>query len=265
MHEHTDILAIAHRAEALLAAAMGGVVGLRGIGNHDRMPPDRTLGGQLAGMDQHFVPGDCLVVEEVVEPAPLAAVAGQRVQAHGPLLLHRCQQVVAGGGQAAVAEAAELGLIHANRSLPLRCGRANPRLAWDEKGAEPRSIAGPDSTGLKLVGQDSRKSIRSYRTAVALREGLGGGVGRCESSGRPLPQGEGESHSLPQPTRFHPGRVGRRGRRSTRQLERPPDGSAIGLLARRTGEPAPAKSEARQTPATCRICVPIGPRHRSAA
>lgn len=121
-HEHTDILAIAHRAEALLAAGMVGEAGLRGVGNHQHVPPDRTLGGRLAGMHQHFVPGDRLVVEDVVEPAGPAAAVGQRVPAHGPLLLHRGQQLVAGAGQAAVAEAAELGLIHANRSLPLRCG-----------------------------------------------------------------------------------------------------------------------------------------------
>ncbi len=67
-------------------------------------------------MNQHFVSADRLVVEELVEPACFAAVAGQFVQAHGSLLLHCCQQSLAGGGQAAVAEAAKLSLIHANRS-----------------------------------------------------------------------------------------------------------------------------------------------------
>jgi hypothetical protein len=119
-------LPFANRAEASLAAGMGSEVGLRGVGNDQHVPSDRTPGGQLTGIDQHFVPGDRLVVEEVVEPAGLVAVAGQRVQPHGPLLLHRGQQVVAGGRQAAVAEAAELGLSHANRSFPWCYGRANP-------------------------------------------------------------------------------------------------------------------------------------------
>jgi hypothetical protein len=80
-------LPFANRAEASLAAGMGSEVGLRGVGNDQHVPSDRTPGGQLTGIDQHFVPGDRLVVEEVVEPAGLAAVAGQHVQAHSPRLL----------------------------------------------------------------------------------------------------------------------------------------------------------------------------------
>jgi hypothetical protein len=121
VHQHADVATVAHRAEADFATGMCGEVEFRCVSNGQHVPTSCAPGGQPRGMRQHFVPGDRLVVEEVVEPARAAAVAGQQLKAHRPLRLHRCQQSVAGGSQTPVAELAKLGLIHGNPSLPLRC------------------------------------------------------------------------------------------------------------------------------------------------
>src|SRR5208283_2278048 len=128
---------------------------------------------------------------EAVELAGLAAVLGQCVQAHGPLLLHRRQQAVANRGQAAVAKAAELWLIHPNRILPVDCPEriaparcceggscASTHVPQRAAHASAAAIADPDSTPLKATDQDSGNSIRTCGTAVGQAPGgrAAGGV-----------------------------------------------------------------------------------------
>src|SRR5208283_443239 len=192
MHQHTKVLAIPHGAEAALAPGVGGVIQLRGIRDRQHVPPGRALGGLPAGMDQHLAHADRRVVEEAVELAGLAAVLGQCVQAHGPLLLHRRQQAVANLGQAAVAKAAELWLIHPNRVLPVDCperiapargweggSRASTRVPQRAAHASAAAIADPDSTPLKATDQDSGNSIRSCGTAVGQVPGGQAPVGQA--------------------------------------------------------------------------------------
>src|SRR5664279_3250631 len=138
MNEHTEVLAIAYGAEAVLAAGMSSKVEFRSISNSQHVPSGRARSGHFPSMAQDFVSGDGLVVEKFVKAARLLAVAGQLVQAHGLLPLHRCQQGVARGGQTTITEVAKLGLIHGTRSLPLWCGRANPRLVRGERGGTER-------------------------------------------------------------------------------------------------------------------------------
>jgi hypothetical protein len=160
VHEHADIFAVAHSAEADLAAGMGGEVELRSVGYRQHAPSGRAPGGQLPGVGQHFVPADRLVVEEGDEPERLGTLLGQHRQAHGPLLLHRVQQIIAGGGQTPVAEPAELGLLHGNRSRPWWWKRANP-------GSEESSRA----AGLPQLQHPTRRpakpSVRTRRTCFA--------------------------------------------------------------------------------------------------
>jgi hypothetical protein len=91
VHEHADVAAVAHRAEAALAASMSGEVEFRCIGHRQHMPSSRTSSGQPPDMSQHFVAGDRLVFEKVGEPTRPGAILRQHAQAHGSLLLHRGQ------------------------------------------------------------------------------------------------------------------------------------------------------------------------------
>jgi hypothetical protein len=77
----------------------------------------------------------------------------QRVQAHGPLLLHHRQQAVADQCQAAVAEVTELRLIHANRLLPVDCPeRISLPRCWE--GGWRRIDAGDAARNARQAGDD---------------------------------------------------------------------------------------------------------------
>lgn len=161
VHQHADVLAVAHRAEAPLAGGMPGEIQLRRVHHRQRMPSGSTLTGQLTGVGQHLAAADRLVVEEVAEPTGLIPALAQHVQAHGLVLLHRAQQVIAGRGQALVAKSPELRLCHANRSPTLVRGGRERLVSL----ATARFLPVPDLIEAKKARQAAQPQMRLGGTA----------------------------------------------------------------------------------------------------
>src|SRR6185437_6969810 len=188
VHQHTDVLAVAHRAEAPLAGGMFGEVQLGGIRHRQHVPAGRALPGHLAGPGQHLPAADRFVVEELPEPAALLAAPAQHMQAHALVLLHGLQQGIPRGRQATVAEPAELRFRHANRS-PAWCEpeRIEPAPTWQP----PWILAVPDSTSAKLDDADSQEidsRLPDYRSPWWEGDGGEGPYGRSPGrNARPLP------------------------------------------------------------------------------